>query len=230
MSVVGVWGATEPPQLWAHGLVIVILGYCSRRWWGAADRRSSIDSGLPEATRSTNWSQIPFLRVVTGRGQRVAERERKQVGAAEMPYVVEALRMCLRSGHSASAAWRAVGYSSGGHLAHAMVEADAWARRTGSSITEAWVRLEDADPVWRSTVSVLRDSHRLGSASDVALAAVADEARRSVTAQQRARIQALSIKLLFPLLLCILPAFVCLAILPSLAGLADGASFDISGR
>lgn len=240
-------------EMWWHIPLVVFLAVVGARWSRAASLRRSAryhsghpvravrpaaSAGLATAHRGDaagrsdvlgRWSEVPFLRVLTARRQRREARAYEDRVAGELPYVIEALRMCLRVGYSATAAWSAVSTHTARYLEPDMASAELVASSEGVSMVEGWLRLAEAQPAWRPTVMVLRDSHRLGSASDLALGAVADEARRSMTARQRARIQALSVKLLFPLLICILPAFICLAIVPSLAGLADGASMNLSG-
>jgi tight adherence protein C len=75
----------------------------------------------------------------------------------------------------------------------------------------------DSDAV-RPLVGALTDAERYGSTLGPTLERLADEARRSRQRRAEEAARKLPVKLLFPLVLCILPAFGLLTVAPLIAG------------
>ncbi|MBW3615151.1 MAG: type II secretion system F family protein [Actinobacteria bacterium] len=99
-------------------------------------------------------------------------------------------------------------------LGHVLKEVDA-----GSRLADALARIPDhlGEPT-RPVVAALVDGERYGTPVAGALAQVAAEARRWRQRQAEEAARRVPVKLLFPLVTCILPAFGLLAVAPLIAG------------
>jgi Flp pilus assembly protein TadB len=92
----------------------------------------------------------------------------------------------------------------------------------GSSFDDALRRAAADAPVVRPLVDVLRTTSELGSPAASALERVAHDVRADVRRRAEARARTIPVRLLFPLVFCILPAFALLTIVPVVA---DGLRF-----
>jgi Flp pilus assembly protein TadB len=138
--------------------------------------------------------------------------------AEELPEVVDLLGLAMRAGHGVAAAIAVVApYAHGGTGRVLRISATRLA--AGEAVTTVlarWVTLlgDDARPL----VAALEASHREGGPAADALDRIATDLR--VARRQRAaeRVQRLPVELLFPLVCCVLPAFVLLSVLPIALG------------
>jgi len=89
-------------------------------------------------------------------------------------------------------------------------------RRLADRLEEAPVRL-GVDAL-RPLVAALVDAERYGSALGPSLDRLADEARRSRVRRAEEAARRIPVKLLFPLVTCVLPAFGLLTVAPLIAG------------
>jgi tight adherence protein C len=131
----------------------------------------------------------------------------------------------------------ALGVGAGLTLRHALAHAVAWMPAPfGSVFTEALQRSTDGESLIRSLdwceprlgdpsrplLRVLIAAERDGAALLPALERAADEARRQRRVQAEERARKVPVTMLFPLVLCVLPAFALLTVIPLLLGtLAD---------
>ena len=83
----------------------------------------------------------------------------------------------------------------------------------GRDWDEAWVGL-DTDPVWAETAARLRPLHRSGMAGARTLAETAAAVRQQTRRADERAAEELAVRLVMPLGLCLLPAFVCWGVVP----------------
>jgi tight adherence protein C len=86
----------------------------------------------------------------------------------------------------------------------------------GASFDAALRDAGDRTPSLRGLTEALRTSARLGSPTVAVLAQLAQEVRADVRRRAEARARTVPVRLLFPLVFCILPAFALLTVLPVL--------------
>jgi pilus assembly protein TadC len=86
----------------------------------------------------------------------------------------------------------------------------------GNSFDRALRDAGDGTPSLRGLTEALRTSARLGSPMVAVLAQLAQEVRADVRRRAEARARTVPVRLLFPLVFCILPAFALLTVVPVL--------------
>ncbi len=86
----------------------------------------------------------------------------------------------------------------------------------GGSLTDALAELSAATPALAPVADVLSASARLGAPAAGALGRLAAEARSRARRRSEARARVLPVKLLFPLVFLVLPAFALLTVAPAL--------------
>lgn len=173
-------------------------------------------------------SPVFSVAIVAGAGaRRVAARRsmarrRARDLVDELPEVVDLLSLAVSAGLTVPLALRVVHDRGSGELSRELgVALDVSAR--GGSLPEALDRIvgslgEEA----RGLVRVLAGALRDGTAVAPALERLSSEVRvdRRRAAEERAR--RLPVQLLFPLVVCVLPAFALLTVVPLLAGSLSG--------
>lgn len=194
--------AATAPSPWPRHLVMVVLGVAAAAVW------------LPAAP----------LPVVAPALHRVLRRRRREAVeraalAAEVPDVVDLLAVAVAAGLNVRLAVAAVVETA---PAGALVEALGQAGRevaAGSRLGDALARIPDRlGEAARPVVAALVDAERYGTPVGPALAQVGAEARRARQRQAEEAARRVPVKLLFPLVTCILPAFGLLAVAPLIAG------------
>jgi tight adherence protein C len=141
--------------------------------------------------------------------------------------VVEAadlLAVAARAGHNPRLALEAVTPRLSGPVAEALSGALARSGH-GSRLADALDAAGSAiGDQGRALTSVLAASERYGSLLAPALDRLAGELRSQLRRQAEAEARKLPVKLLFPLVLCVLPAFGLLTLAPLVAGALDALS------
>ncbi|MCV2394902.1 type II secretion system F family protein [Actinotalea sp. M2MS4P-6] len=177
----------------------------SRALLGAA---RAVASEAPTGRRP----RIPGGRAARLRGRATDERE-PEVGVA---LLLELLAAAHTAGASVPDALRAVGSAAGGSRGEGLVRA-ATLLGMGAEWSEAWV----AAPAELSAVSDgLRPAWQDGTPPAGLLHAAADRRRRARVADATEAAGRLGVRLLLPLGLCHLPAFVLVGLMPVLVSLA----------
>jgi hypothetical protein len=92
----------------------------------------------------------------------------------------------------------------------------------GASFDDALVAAGATAPNVRRLTETLRTSTRLGSPASASLTRLAQEVRADVRRRAEARARTVPVRLLFPLVFCVLPAFALLTVVPVLL---DGIAF-----
>lgn len=163
------------------------------------------------AGRGSGWRQ--------GAGGRREDRRRFAAVAAAVPDVVDLFAVAIASSGNVLLATEAVVRAAPpgpltDELATALDEV-----ASGARLADALARVPDrAGEAVRPLVAALVDAERYGSALGPALDRVADEARRSRQRRGEEAARQVPVKLLFPLVLCVLPAFALLTVAPLIAG------------
>lgn len=155
--------------------------------------------------------------VMLGRLRTAAQTRRQAVLAGELPQVCDLLVACLEAGLPVRVAAEVVAGSLDGPMAERLGEFTA-KTRLGLAEERAWEELA-AEP---ALVGLGRELAR-GAGSGVALVArlraLGLDARRDAFAAAEARAKKVGVQSVLPLLLCFLPAFVLLGVLPIVGGL-----------
>jgi tight adherence protein C len=146
-----------------------------------------------------------------------SERSRRhQVLVEAMPDVVELFRLSVGAGLSVHLALRAVVVRIGEPALTPLVEVVARQDR-GQPLAEALEGLTAHGETWRPLSSALVAAERYGSALAPALDRVSIEARDLRRRQAEETARRLPVLMLFPLVLCILPAGALLSVVPLVA-------------
>jgi tight adherence protein C len=181
-------------------------------------------AGLIVAVR-WRWRPLPTRPRTPRRPPRLPapRRRRKRERAAieaDLPEVVDLLRMCVGAGLTVSLAVQAVARRADGPVARALGQAAATARDRGCRLADELDALTDptalGEPA-RSLVGVLTGCERYGHAIGPALERLAAELRSDERRRAEAAARRVPVLLLFPLVTCILPAFALLTVAPLLA-------------
>lgn len=152
--------------------------------------------------------------------RRTARRRRQQAVAvlAELPEAVDLFALAASAGLSVRLAAEAVAPRLDGPVGRALDRAVRQMRlgvETAEALEET-TRAPTGEPLWL-LVRPLTDSLRYGSALGPALERAAEVARAERRRQAEAAARRIPLRMLFPLTLCVLPAFVLLTILPTVA-------------
>ena len=151
------------------------------------------------------------------RSRRREQRRLRRV-EADVPETVDLVAMAVTAGSNVALAVAAAGRRGTGPLAQELrrVAAEVTAgRRLAEALEDLSGRVgEPARPL----VSALVASERYGAPLGPALAAIADEVRQHRRRRAEEAARKVPVALLFPLVLCILPAFALLTVAPLIAG------------
>lgn len=176
------------------------------------------------ALAGTAWLPATPVPLAAAAAHRVLRRRRLEMAeaaalAAEVPDVVDLLTVAVTAGLNVRLAVAGVIEAAPpGPLVAALAQADREVA-AGARLADALARIPErlGDPA-RPVVAALVDGERYGTPLGAALDQAAADARlaRQRRAEEAAR--RVPVKLLFPLVTCILPAFGLLAVAPLIAG------------
>ncbi|MEO7555132.1 MAG: type II secretion system F family protein [Acidimicrobiales bacterium] len=150
--------------------------------------------------------------------RRAQARRRAATVVAELPDVIDLLALAVGAGGNVALAVAATAPYAPPRLAAALDEALARAG-AGERLADALAAMPETlgDPS-RPLVAALVASERYGTALLPALERLATESRADRRRRAEEAARRVPVALLFPLVLCVLPAFGCLSLLPLLAG------------
>lgn len=161
---------------------------------------------------------MDFLRSVKAlRSNSVKEREaklQKKLQIKEMPYVYGLMAVASSSGLSAESSIRCIG----GYLPMGVIEHFQKLIREidrGKSFREAISKWNDIEHL-RPLSHILIESMESGTSALPAMDAMARDANSKIRRHAESAIKRLPVTMLFPLVFCILPAFILLSIIPTL--------------
>jgi pilus assembly protein TadC len=132
---------------------------------------------------------------------------------------LDVLSVCLSAGMSAAAAAAATSSSAPPGLA-ALLRRAADLLALGAEPDTAWATPDGADAACEALARLARRSAASGSALAQGVADLAEQSRQEATHAAAAAAERASVLIAGPLSLCFLPAFICLGIVPVVAGLA----------
>ncbi|MFN8027600.1 MAG: type II secretion system F family protein [Acidimicrobiia bacterium] len=184
------------------------------------ERRASPVSGrlpwpAPSALRN-RVRELPGSRVVLAPFTRRASIRRAAAVAAEVPVVVDLLAVAVGAGCTPYLAVEHAAKWSPPSVAdalHAVVRACAF----GASFADAWRDVARQLPQLESLADALTIGERTGAPVGPALTRLAAEERASARRRIEAHARRVPVRLLFPLVFLVLPAFVVLTVVPGLA-------------
>jgi tight adherence protein C len=181
--------------------------------------------GPRRTTRRLAVARVPQLAVATRvlgapvRRRRAARREREVV--AELPVGVDLVGVAVGAGCTAYQAVTIAARWCPPHMAAVLGEIDRQVA-LGSTFDAALRDTGARAPGVRGLTEALRTTTRLGAPTLATLARVARDVRADVRRRAEARARTVPVRLLFPLVFCILPAFALLTVVPVLL---DGVHF-----
>jgi hypothetical protein len=171
-------------------------------------------------TELERWTG-PIGPVVAGLGQRRRSARRDAELARELPVVIDLLAVAVGAGCTPFLAVGVAAQWAPPVLAHhlAAVPRDC---SLGVSFAEALERGARERPVLQPLADALLASERYGAPVGDALTRLADEERAALRRRAEARARTVPVRLLFPLVFLVLPAFGLLSVVPVLiAGLSS---------
>lgn len=155
--------------------------------------------------------------VTLARSEPAAVRREREAAARELPHFVDLFSCALRSGAAPQAALAAVVLACPGPTAQRLDGALA-RLRMGVDPVLVWGDLSD-DDVLSALGRTLARAESSGSSVADAVERLADELERTCLAAVEDRARAVGVKAAVPLGLCLLPAFLLIGIVPTVAGL-----------
>ena len=158
-------------------------------------------------------------------GRRAADaRRRAERGTAhDLPRVADLLATCLEAGLPVPDAAAVVGAAVPGPLGSA-VERAGVALRAGASPRVAW---SVAGPAWSRLAVALERGSSSGAPLAALLRAVADDERDRARWAAEAAAQRAGVRAIGPLVVCFLPAFVLVGVVPVVGGIAGQVVADL---
>jgi len=158
-----------------------------------------------------------------GRRAADARRRAQRVTAHDLPRVADLLATCLEAGLPVPDAAAMVGAAVAGPLGSA-VERAGLALRAGVSPRVAW---SIAGPAWSRLAVALERGSSSGAPLAALLRAVADDERDRARWAAEAAAQRAGVRAIGPLVVCFLPAFVLVGVVPVVGGIAGQVVSDL---
>ncbi len=205
----------SPPRrgavvVWSRGRLVAATASGSVGWLLAGLVGSGVSAAVAPACAALGWWWFGRLEPQIVRRQRVAE-------ADDLPITLDMVAACLEAGAPLRAAVRQVAdlapVGTSGTLARLDV-----AVRLGVDEPAAWSALVD-DPVWGAAARDVVRSLQTGVPAREVLREHAAEARAAGHNARLARARAVGVWSALPLMVCFLPAFLLLGVVPIVAGL-----------
>lgn len=158
------------------------------------------------------------IRLVLGAPRARRRRHRRDVSIAlELPVVVDIIGVAVAAGCTPYLAVEHAARFGPEHIARAL-DGVMQAGALGQSLDDALRDLGRSMPMLHPLSEALRTSARLGSPAAPALARLAAEVRADSRRRAEARARTVPVRLVFPLVACVLPAFALLTVVPVVLG------------
>jgi tight adherence protein C len=200
---------------WGGLIALPICGAARRT--NTRTRARQLQSGVKRSRRRIVPRLVPSAlrhvvdRIVTVRRDRRDEREISR----ELPLVLDLLQVAISAGCTPYRALELTvqwGPAATGTAFGTALDAT----RVGSSLRDALDTLAGAVPSLTPLTDVLVASEGLGAPAGPALTRLAHDVRADLRRESEARARTLPVKLLFPLVFLVLPAFALLTVVPAL--------------
>ena len=196
---------------WA-GLVLMAFAMRAER---AAVVARMTGSATVRRRHRFRWQGGPVGRVVVGLARRRRQRAVEQCMLGELPGVLDLFSVAIGAGATPRAALDTAARwgpeLTGAYLRQVSVQTD-----LGGSFPESVGRLRESAPLLAPVADILSASAQLGAPAGAALARLSDEMRSNLHRAAEARARTLPVKLLFPLVFLVLPAFGLLTVVPAI--------------
>ncbi|MEP6624704.1 MAG: type II secretion system F family protein [Acidimicrobiia bacterium] len=195
---------------WGTIFAVPLVGRARRQ---VVARRVELTAPIASAPRA-RWDGGVVARV--GRGLLRIRRRQRRAGQIEreLPTVLDLLAVAVGAGVSPAGALETVARWGPplvvGPVGRALVSV-----RLGAALPEALDDLAAELPALHPVTDALIASARLGAPAGPTLARLGDESRSALRRRAEARARTLPVKLLFPLVLLVLPAFGLLTVAPA---------------
>lgn len=184
----------------------------------AAGLSASIDIRLALPAGFVVWAHD-----VARRRRRSAERS-AAIGR-ELPEVIDLLGLAMAGGGSIHVALALVSRRPIGPVSRRLAEADAHVRDGARLVDALEAVVRDIGPPVRPLIRALTGAEHYGTSIGQTLERLAAEARHTRRRDAEARARRIPVRLLGPLVLGVLPAFVLLTVVPTVARTLQGLSF-----
>lgn len=165
------------------------------------------------------WAVVPLLAtigvLVLGRLEPARSRRRRERLAVELPQALELLSACLAAGMPLRQATAAVGHSFDGPVGEDLGQVVSLVN-LGLGDVEAWSTLRSS-PQWRATVVDLARSVDAGTRLVEVLLHHARDARNLRRTAIEVRAKGVGVRSVLPLMVCFLPAFLLVGVVPTVA-------------
>jgi len=158
---------------------------------------------------------VPLGVVLLGRLEPRRSRRRRERVQADLPHALELMSACLAAGMPLRAATTAVAACFEGPLTDDLHQVLALVA-LGASDADAWRALRKS-PEWRPTVVDLARSVESGTMMVEVLLHHAQDARHLRRAAIEVRAKAVGVRSVLPLMVCFLPAFLLVGVVPTVA-------------
>jgi Flp pilus assembly protein TadB len=190
-----------------------------RAWWQAAACGVAAAFGVGGVPGIVAGVVAAAAVMSATRGREPVEtRRRRERMIADLPFAAEMLAACLRAGQPTRSAVDAVAEAIGGPLGESLA-AVGRRLRLGADPEDAW-SVAAAEPCLAPLSRAMTRAALSGAPVAGVLTRLAADARQEARALSAATARKVGVRAVAPLGLCFLPAFVCLGIVPVIAGLA----------
>ena len=162
--------------------------------------------------------------VAIGRAEPPALRRRREAARRDLPHVVGLLGDALRAGQAPSAALSLVSAALPGPASERLGEVVA-RLRLGVDPATVWAELAD-DPALGPLGRSLGRAHSSGASVLLTVERLAESLSEDRRGEIEDRARAVGVKAALPLGLCLLPAFVLLGIVPTVAGMLGALGYS----
>lgn len=149
-----------------------------------------------------------------------AKQRRVETVKQELPLVCDLLAVCLETGLPLRVAVDALVDATGPPVRSALAQVSARVQ-LGVEETLAWEELRET-PGWEELASELSFTAATGVSAATALRELGVRTRKSVDAAAQERARSVGVRSVLPLMLCFMPAFVLLGIVPIIGGVVAG--------
>jgi tight adherence protein C len=201
----------------AWGMVLAAPIAAAARRASARIRLRALRAAAPVVARHRRPVRVPApVRRVVDRVVAVRrERRDREVFVGELPLVLDLLQVAVGAGSTPYRALElAVRWGPPASAAAFRTALDA--TQVGSSLGDALEAVASSAPALAVVTDVLLASERLGAPAAPALTRLAHDVRADLRRRAEARARTLPVKLLFPLVFLVLPAFGLLTVVPAL--------------
>lgn len=170
---------------------------------------------------TVRWGDRPGLRVLAAPARRRARRADRGRVEADVPLLVDLVAVAVGAGASPAAALTRVTPWAPDSLVDACTRV-AGASAHGRGFAEACDHEGRAQPALAPLLEALATASREGGALVPTLTRLAAAAREDARRRAEVRARGVPVRLLFPLVLAVLPAFVLLTVVPVVIGVLAG--------